>query len=84
MKQQAVVQLAGRDVTVRESTKPLRKRYGYYGGNEIVLSCELEGQKKLEIFLHEALHALFYFLDESVVETSAAELAEALETLDLT
>lgn len=49
----------------------------------ITLSKGLVESEKRKIFLHEAQHALYWFLDEQVVDMAAVELDEALDLLDL-
>ena len=80
---QKTVQLAGKPVVVRTSRRPLKKLDGYCKGGQIVLSCDLTDRGKLEVFLHEALHKLFWILDEDVVEAAADELTDALEITEL-
>jgi len=82
------IQLAGKDVEVRESARPLKNELGYYwsGGDddrEIVLSKGLSEREKLRVFIHEAFHGLFYYLDETVVDRASHELTDALDELDL-
>lgn len=84
MKLPAEVQLGSRTFLVRESTKPLKARYGYCrAGQEIVLSKGLNDSDKLRVFLHECLHALLWTLDEEVVDEASKELADALEIVEL-
>jgi hypothetical protein len=49
---------------------------------EIRILERLKGIKRLEILLHECLHAAFWDLDEEVVETVAKDIAVALWLLD--
>lgn len=79
----STIQLAGKPIQVRVSARPLKASYGYMKDDEIVLSKGLNEHERLDTFLHESLHHLFYFLDEDVVKAAATELADALETLEL-
>ena len=87
MKLPAKIQLAGKPVVVRRSRRPLKGEWGYYRNDkksgEIVLSKDLPDSRALTILIHEALHGLFFYLDEEVVHQASIELAEALETLEL-
>jgi len=85
------VELAGRPVVISESRCPWKKNHGifYLVGDrgwdvaEIVISKGLTPSKQIETVIHEMLHALFYFLDEDVVDHAGGELTEALERLEL-
>lgn len=56
--------------------------YPEYKHPEIRLSSTLKGEKrKLEILIHECLHACCWDLDESVVAETAADIANALYKL---
>lgn len=81
------IQLGGKQVFVSQSRKPLADCHGFFevdkqGRRRIVLAGGLSDRERLDTFLHESLHALFYFLDESVVNAAATELTEALEVLE--
>jgi len=49
--------------------------------HRIVIEERLRGQRRLEVEIHEALHALFPQLDERVVTSSAVDLRRILWTL---
>lgn len=81
------IQLGGKNVAVSQSLKKLSDCHGFFevdkhGRRRIVLSKGLTDRERLDTFLHESLHALFYFLDETVVNAAATELTEALEVLE--
>lgn len=52
-------------------------------GKEIRILSSLSGKEKLEIVLHESLHAVFWFLAEEVVARVAEDLANFLWRLGL-
>ena len=64
--------------------KPLRKDDGYcdaptQAGKQIQIDSRLRGQRKLEICLHEMLHAADWHKDEDAwIAPVAADLARAL------
>ena len=45
---------------------------------EIKILSSLKGQEKLEVMLHEILHAALWDLDEQAIEETAADAARAL------
>jgi len=47
-------------------------------GKEIRVNRNLEGQERLEVILHELLHAANWHLDESFVEQCAADISKIL------
>lgn len=51
---------------------PDRKR------KRLVVDSRLEGEKRLEIVVHELLHAVFWYLDEDVVDQMAKDIAKVL------
>jgi len=52
-------------------------------GKTIRVLSGLKGQEKLEIIIHESLHAAFWFLDEEYVHTFAEDIAKVLWDLGL-
>lgn len=52
-----------------------------YGENKILVDSATAGEHRLEIVIHELLHAHFQGLTEEEVASSAAEIAAALWTL---
>jgi len=44
----------------------------------IRIRSDLRGEERLEILIHEMLHAAFWDMDEEPVEESAADIARAL------
>ena len=85
MKRRHTVILGTKHVVVRKSRRPLTGADGLcHGGNgDIVISCDCAPEDILRVFVHEALHKLFWFLDEAVVHEASSELADALEELEL-
>ena len=81
----AKIQLAGQSVKVRVSSRPLKGCHGYARkyAREIVISKGLSRRQLLEVVLHEMQHMQQWYLDEEIVETMAAEQAEALIALGL-
>lgn len=49
---------------------------------KIVVDSRLEGEKELEIIIHELLHACFWVLSEEHVHQSAEDIARVLTRLD--
>jgi hypothetical protein len=47
-------------------------------GKEIRIACNLQGEERLEVLLHELVHAADWHLDESFVERFASDAARAL------
>ena len=47
-------------------------------GKEIRIACNLRGEERLEVLLHELVHAADWHLDESFVEQFASDAARAL------
>lgn len=47
----------------------------------IKIRSTLKGQERLEILIHEMLHAAFWDLDEEPIEETAADIARALHGL---
>lgn len=47
-------------------------------GKEIRISSSLRGEERLEVLIHELLHAAGWHIDESFVERFAADAARAL------
>ncbi len=47
-------------------------------GKEIRISSSLRGEQRLEVLLHELLHAAGWHIDESFVEQFAADAARAI------
>jgi hypothetical protein len=47
-------------------------------GKEIRVLSKLRGEERLEVLLHEMLHAAQWHLDEAYVEVIAADMARAL------
>ena len=47
-------------------------------GKEIRISTTLRGEEKLEVILHELLHAAGWHIDEAFVECFARDAAKAL------
>jgi len=45
---------------------------------EIKILSSLKGQEKLEVMLHEILHAALWDLDEQAIDETAADAARAL------
>ena len=66
-----------RIVPTRFSRK-LKKCFGYYNTvkDEIVIDANLTGEKRLEIYIHEALHAIEPKWDEHAVDGAAKSLAD--------
>jgi hypothetical protein len=83
------IQLGGKPVVVRESSKPLKAHDGYCrppaDGQPglIVISKGLSPSKQIETFLHEADHLQYWFVDEEIIELACREKNEALEQLGL-
>jgi len=79
-----VVTLGHREYTVYESRRPFKRDKGYIDvpNKRIVISRGQTPDEQRRTFIHEALHALFWFLDEDVVYAAAEELCDAEEQLD--
>lgn len=52
-------------------------------GKAIRIQSGLRGQEKLEIIIHECLHAAFWMIDEEYVHTFAEDIAKVLWDLGL-
>lgn len=48
------------------------------GDRVIAIHRRLRGKRRVEIIVHELLHALFWHLSEGVVEEAARDIAEVL------
>ena len=80
------------DKTFRIAGEPWTWRYSRLKGNaegwcfsapehRIVIEERLRGQRRLEVEIHEALHALFPQVSEEVVTGAAVDLRRILWTL---
>jgi len=45
---------------------------------EIRIAAEMHGEERLEVLIHEMLHAAYWDLDESAIEGAAADVARVL------
>lgn len=45
---------------------------------EIVIDERLEGEEKLEVLIHEMLHAAFWNIDEEYIDKSAKDISHVL------
>lgn len=65
---------------LRESTKKMQSCWGWCDIDKatITLCRSLRGRKRLDILVHELLHAEFPDLDESVVKQAGTDIANVL------
>jgi hypothetical protein len=79
-----IVQLGGKDIEARESSRPLKHDFGYcQAGGPLVLSRGLNPHEQRRYFIHEAMHLQFWFLSEDVVDAASDELNDALDKLEI-
>jgi hypothetical protein len=68
-------------VTNRQRMPPASPGYethGYYCRNTISLKPTMRGREALNVLVHEALHALFPWMAEDVVDLAADQLVDLL------
>jgi hypothetical protein len=84
LKKRGTITINGQPVAFRESSRPLKRVYGYARKNqEIVISRGLKPHKRLEIAIHEMLHELHWGLSEEFVRDAAKEIADGLKEMEI-
>jgi len=69
-----------RAIPIRKSRR-LTKNFGFYDTSkqEIVVDATITGQKAIEIYIHEMLHAIYPDLSEEAVADGAESMAAVLD-----
>ena len=69
-----------RAIPIRKSRK-LIKNFGFFdtAKQEIVVDAKITGEKAIEIYIHEMLHAIYPDLSEEAVTDGAKSMAAVLD-----